>query len=121
MNCSRDEAILVLKKWFHEDANLFLTFQASDNAELVRLAGRILSLDGEKFIFISTACSVSVPFDCAMFQYEEGANDAPLEGQNRPRAARSLRLLLHSEKHLPIKSISTSLASPVLSLTEAIS
>jgi hypothetical protein len=120
MNCSRDEAILILKKWFHEGANLFLTLQASDNAELVRMAGRILSLDGDGLLFMSAACSVSVPFECAKFEYEQAVNDAKLQGQNPRRAVCSLRLLLHSEKHPQTKSIATSSMS-VLSLTQAIS
>ena len=120
MNCSRDEAMLILGKWCHDRANLLLAFQASASTEAFRIRGRISWLDADGLQFVSTACSVAVPFECATFEYEEGASDVLAHGQKQRRAACSLRLQLPARKNMRARSSATTLASPVLSITEAI-
>jgi hypothetical protein len=120
MNCSRDEALLILGKWCADRANLLLAFQASVSTEVVRLRGRISRLDTEGLLFVSTACSVSVPFESATFEYKEVASDVLLHGQKQRRAACFLQLQLPARKVMRAMSSATTLASSVISITEAI-
>src|ERR1700742_333380 len=120
MNCSRDEAMLILGKWRHNRANLLPGFQASASSEVLRVRGRISWLNADELEFVSPACSVSIPFECAIFDCEEPASDVLGHGQKQGRAACSLRLQLPARKNLRARSSATTLASPVLSITETV-
>jgi hypothetical protein len=111
--------MLILGKWCHDRANLLLALQASARTEVFRIRGRISSLDADGLLFVSTACSVSVPFECATFEYEEGANDLSPHGHKQQSPACSLRMQLPAKKNMQARSSATVLASPVLSITEA--
>jgi hypothetical protein len=112
--------MLILGRWGHDRASLLLAFQASPSTEVVRIRGRISCLDADGLLFVSTACSVSVPFESATFEYEESASDVLAHGQKQRRAACSLRLRLPARKIMPARNSATTLASSVLSITEAI-
>jgi hypothetical protein len=120
MICARDEAMLILGKWCHDRAKLLLAFQASASTKVFRIRGRISWLDADRLQFVSTACSVCAPFECATFEYEEGASDVLAHGQRQGSPARSPRLQLPARKNTRARSSATTLASPVLSITEAI-
>jgi hypothetical protein len=120
MNCSRDEAILILGKWCHDRANLLVAFQASTNTEVVRIGDRISSLDADGLLVVITACSFSVSLESATFEYEEGASDTLAPGQKQRRAACSLRLRLPARKAMRARTSSITVPSPVLSITKAI-
>jgi len=82
MNGSRDEGMLIPRKWCHDRDNLLLAFQASTNTEVVRVGGRISSLNVDRLLFVYAACSASVPLESAMFEYEEGATDVLTQGKS---------------------------------------
>ena len=119
MNCSRDEAVLILEKWCDERANLLLGFQASARIEIVRIRGRISCLSPNGFLFLGTACSISVPFESATFEYEEGASDVMAHGQKERGRTCSLRLQLPTSTTMRAMNSDTTLASSIVSITEA--
>src|ERR1700744_3597785 len=94
MNCSRDEAMLMLGKWRHNRANLLPGFQASASSEVLRVRGRISWLNADEFKFVSRSFSFPILFEYAIFDYEEDASDVLGHGQKQGRAACSLRLQL---------------------------
>lgn len=112
--------MLIPGKWCHDRANLPLAFQASASTEVVRIRGRICRLDADGFLFVSTACSVSVPFESATFEYEEGASDVLAQGRRSDARPVFLRLQPPARKTMRARSSATTLASSVLSITEAI-
>jgi hypothetical protein len=111
--------MLILGKWCDDRVNLLLAFQSA-STEVFRMRGRISRLDTDGLQFVSAACSVSVPFECATFEYEEGASDVLAHGQKQQSPAGSLRVQLPARKNMRARSSATTLASPVLSITEAI-
>ncbi len=72
MNCTNNEAELVLKRWNRNRSNLLLVFQSCVNTETVRMRGLISRVDADGFLFGSKSCSVSIPFDFTVFEYEKG-------------------------------------------------
>jgi len=81
MNFTKNEAALVLKRWYRNRSNLLLAFQASVNTEAVRMRGLISRVDTDSFLFVSKSCSVSIQFDFTMFEYEEGTKEELTQGE----------------------------------------
>ncbi len=98
MNCTNNEAELVLKRWYRNRSNLLLVFQASVNTEAVRMRGLISRVDADGFLFVSKSCSVSIPFDFTVFEYEEGTKEEMIQGNKPQGAFCRLRLQLHTER-----------------------
>jgi hypothetical protein len=119
MVCTKEEAILVLEKWFDERSSLLLNLQAPPRAELVCFKGRIVKLPDEGFLFTGDSCSISIPLKGATFEYDEIHSGQPLPGRRQSGATPRLRL------HLPPaparrKNDAVPGASSVLSISESI-
>ncbi len=71
MKCTKQEALMILGKWFEEQSLVLLNFQATPATEAISLKGRITQLRTDNFLFTSPIASVTVPFDQATFEYEE--------------------------------------------------
>jgi hypothetical protein len=81
MNCTKNEAALVLR-WYRKRSNLLLVFQASVNTEAVHMRGLISRVAADGFLFVSKSCSVSIPFDFTVFEYEKGTKEEMTQGKN---------------------------------------
>jgi hypothetical protein len=76
-------------------------------------------VDADGFLFVSKSCSVSIPFDFTVFEYEESTREKLTHGEKPSQSAFCrLRLQLHTEKGVAAKSAAIALASTVLSITE---
>ena len=71
MKCTKQEALMILGKWFEEGSAVRLNFQATPATEVICLKGRITQLKTDSFLFTSPIASVTVPIDQATFEYEE--------------------------------------------------
>ena len=86
MSYTNNEAELVLKRWHRNRSNLLLVFQASVNTEAVRIKGLISRVDADGFLFVGKSCSVAIPFDSTVFEYEEGTKEELIQGDRPPGA-----------------------------------
>jgi hypothetical protein len=84
MNCTKNEAALVLR-WYRKRSNLLLVFQASVNTEAVHMRGLISRVAADGFLFVSKSCSVSIPFDFTVFEYEKGTKEEMTQGKTTRR------------------------------------
>jgi hypothetical protein len=121
MNCATDEATLILRRWYRNRSDLLHDFQASIDAERVRMRGRISQLDADRFLFVSSAGSVSVPFDSTGFEYGECSTEELSRREKPQRTFCSLQLWLSIATVEEAQSGATALASPLLNITETIS
>jgi hypothetical protein len=71
MICTKQEALMILGRWFEERSPVLLNFQATPATEVICLKGRITQLRTDSFLFTSPSASVTVPFEQATFEYEE--------------------------------------------------
>ena len=71
MKCTKQEALMILGKWFEEGSPVRLNFQATSATEVICLKGRITQLKTDSFLFTSPIASVTVPIDQATFEYDE--------------------------------------------------
>ena len=73
MRCSRNEAVLILSKWFHASANLIWPLWITAVEEVIHLRGQISTLDLDRFVLAGSVGSVQLPFETAIFDYGEVA------------------------------------------------
>ena len=89
MKCTKQEAMMILGKWFEEGSPVRLNFQATSATEVICLKGRINQLKTESFLFTSPIACVTVPIDQAAFEYDEKVSiDPPLRKETSGRISR---------------------------------
>jgi hypothetical protein len=71
MKCTKQEAMMILGKWFEEGSPVRLNFQATSATEVICLKERINQLKTESFFFTSPISSIPVPIDQFTFEYDE--------------------------------------------------
>jgi hypothetical protein len=71
MRCTKQEALMILSRWFKERSPLLLNFVAAPATDGLRLRGRIALLEPDSLLFASRTASVQVRFDQATFEHEE--------------------------------------------------
>lgn len=118
MNCTNNEAELVLKRWYRNRSNLLLVFRASVNTKAVRMRGLISRVGADGFLFVSKSCSVSIPFDFTVFEYEKGHKGRNDAGGKTTRRLLSSLIAAAYRKAMAATSTAIALASTVLSITE---
>jgi len=118
MECTKQEALMVLATWFEECSPLLLNFKATPTTETIRLKGRIAQLETDSLLFSSRTASLSVVFDQATFEYEEGFLMGPAfrKEMSDPTCCIKLRLSLCQTQLAPNDAATQSL----LSLTKAL-
>ncbi len=96
MKCTKQEALMILEKWFEDGSPVRLNFQATSATEVICLKGRITQLKTDRFLFTCPLASVTVPIDQATFEYDEKLlMDPPLPKEtSRPISRIGLHLSL---------------------------
>jgi hypothetical protein len=120
MNCTRQEATLVLAKWFDDSSPLLLNLQSNPNPLVVCFKGRIFELATDSFLFKGTACSIAVPLKSATFEYEEVPDGLSQADEQRLSAIPCLRLHLPLATSTQKRNEAGIVASSILSITEAV-
>ena len=68
MKCTKQEALMILEKWFEDGSPVRLNFQATSATEVICLKGRITQLENGPFsLHVSENCN-PVPIDQATFE-----------------------------------------------------
>jgi hypothetical protein len=116
MNCTKEEAALVLAKWFDDRSPLLLNLQSTSNPGVACFSGRISELAVDSFLFRGSACSIAVPLKSATFEYDEVPNDTSVAEMQRLSAVPCLRLRLP----LAASTQGENDAASILSITEAV-
>jgi hypothetical protein len=120
MNCTKEEAALVLAKWFANSSPLLLNLQAAPSPQVVCFRGCIFELAEDSFLFKGVACSISVPLKSATFEYEEVPDSMSVADEQRLSAIPCLRLRLPLATSTQEKNDAATVASSILSITEAV-
>jgi hypothetical protein len=50
------------------------------------MRGLVSQVDADGFLFVSKSCSVAIPLDSTVFEYEEGTKEELIQG-DRPQGA----------------------------------
>lgn len=116
MNCTKEEAALVLAKWFDEGSPLLLNLQSNSNPGILCFSGSIYELAVDSFLFRGTACSIAVPLKSATFEYDEVPDGTSTADMQRLSAAPCLRLRLPLATSTQRKND----AASILSITETV-
>ena len=113
MNCSKDEALLILAKWCENRSNLLLRFQPTFDTGSILLRGQVSELTADGFNFAGITCDISISFGPSTFEFEESVARAREIKQWHERT-QSLRInlnlidLLNANSSVP-QSMSSSL------------
>ena len=50
------------------------------------MRGLVSQVDADGFLFVSKSCSVAIPLDSTVFEYEEGTKEELIQGDRPPGA-----------------------------------
>ena len=70
MKCTKQEALMILGKWFDEGSPVRLNFRTTPATEVICLKGRITQLKTYSFLFTSPFANVTMPIEQATFEHE---------------------------------------------------
>jgi hypothetical protein len=120
MNCTKEEAALVLAKWFGDRSPLLLKLQSTSNPGGLCFRGGIRELSVDSFLFRGTACSIAVPLKSATFEYDEVPDGKSVAPMQRLSAVPCLRLRLPLATSTQGVNDAATVASSILSITETV-
>jgi hypothetical protein len=118
MNCTKEEALLILGKWVDERSPLLLNLQVALDPEIVCFRGRIFELANDGFRFMGKECSISIPIKSSTFEYDEVLCGPPLSGATQSGATPRLRLYVPLANSAQRKNEAATVVSSILSITE---
>jgi hypothetical protein len=120
MNCTNEEAILVLEKWLDDRSPLLLNLQAASNPEMISFTGRILKLVNDGFLFAGISCNITIPLKSATFEYDEVLCGKSVASEKQSGTSPRLRLYFPLGTPTRRKNDVAGVTSSVLSITEVL-